>query len=48
LLPLNPYVFNDKNQATYSFNLTGNAVLSNGTQNINFIGFKSKIAFSHP
>jgi small GTP-binding protein len=48
LLPLNPYVLNDKNQATYSFNLTGNAVLSNGTQNINFIGFKSKIAFSHP
>jgi len=48
LLPLNPYVFNDKNQATYSFNLTGNAVLSNGNKNINFIGFKSKIAFSHP
>ncbi len=48
LLPLTPYVPNDKNQPTNSFTLTGNAVLSNGSQNINFIGFKSKIAFAHP
>lgn len=48
VLTKNPYLPNEKNQATHRFDVEWNCILSNGSSKINMNNVKAKIAFAHP
>lgn len=48
VLTKNPYLSNEKNQATHRFDVEWNCILSNGSSKINMNNVKAKIAFAHP
>ncbi|MES2380244.1 MAG: PKD domain-containing protein [Bacteroidota bacterium] len=48
VLSKEPYLLNEKNQATHRFDVEWNCILSNGSSKINMNNVKAKIAFAHP